>query len=112
MPALGSTLERTFDTYWTTICGPELVAEHRFAPPRRWRTDRAHVGARVAIELEGGVWSGGRHTRGAGFEKDCEKYNALSADGWLLWRFTAGMLERDPVGCLAPVLAAIQERTA
>ena len=74
--------------------GDGWEAEHRFAAPRRWRLDFAHVGGMVAIEVEGGIWTGGRHTRGAGFERDLEKYNAATLRGWALLRTTpAGFFE-------------------
>jgi len=40
----------------------------------------------VALEVEGGVWTGGRHTRGAGFIEDMEKYNAAACMGWFVLR--------------------------
>lgn len=67
---------------------PEPEREVRFAPPRRWRFDYAWRQARVAVEIDGGVWTRGRHTRGAGFLKDCEKLNHASLDGWRVFRFT------------------------
>ena len=72
---------------------PEPVAEYRFAPPRRWRFDFAWPGVAVAVEIEGGVWSGGRHTTGAGFTADCEKYNRAVLLGWRVLRFTSRHLE-------------------
>lgn len=86
--AQSSPLEAAFDRAWTAIHGPPLVAEHRFNRQRRWRFDRAHLGAKVAIELEGGIWTQGRHTRGAGYKADCEKYNAAQAAGWTVFRLT------------------------
>jgi hypothetical protein len=61
---------------------PEPVTEHRFHDKRRWRFDYAWIEQRVALEVEGGVWVGGRHTSGAGFVKDMEKYNAAACLGW------------------------------
>jgi hypothetical protein len=46
----------------------------------------------VALEVEGGVWTGGRHTRGAGFLKDVEKYNRAAVLGWRLLRVTPDKL--------------------
>ncbi len=36
--------------------------------------------------------SPGRHTRGKGFEQDCEKYNSAALLGWRLVRFTPDMV--------------------
>jgi len=71
---------------------PSLVREHRFHPVRRWRFDLAWPDLHVACEVEGGTWSGGRHTRGKGFEGDCEKLNAAAILGWLVVRVTAAMI--------------------
>jgi len=47
----------------------------------------------VAVEVEGGTWSGGRHTTGVGFRNDCEKYNAATALGWRVYRFTSDQVK-------------------
>ncbi len=72
---------------------PPPEREYRFHPVRKWRVDMCYPGHSIAIEVEGGTWSGGRHTRGAGFEKDCEKYNELSLAGYSLYRFTSTMIK-------------------
>lgn len=63
-----------------------VVAEYHFALPRRWRFDYAIVEHKIAVEVEGGVWSNGRHTRGSGFIADMEKYNTAGALGWIVLR--------------------------
>lgn len=63
-------LVETFADLWLQLGGQALVRELRFDVHRRWRFDFAHEGARVAIEINGGVWSGGRHVRGAGYLRD------------------------------------------
>ncbi len=63
--------------------------EHRFHPTRKWRFDFAWPEYKVAVEVEGGIWSQGRHTRGLGFQKDCTKYNEAAVDGWIVIRVTA-----------------------
>ena len=84
----------------------DFQREHRFHPTRRWRLDLAWPDLLVACEVEGGTWSGGRHTRGSGFETDCEKYNAAALLGWLVLRVTGKMVrdgraERDVLAALA-----------
>ena len=64
------------------------VPELRFAPPRRWRFDFAWPFERVALEVDGGIWSRGRHARGSGIAKEHEKFNAAAARGWRIFRAT------------------------
>ena len=71
---------------------PEPEQEYRFHPVRKWRFDFAYPDKLLAIEVEGGTWTSGRHTRGPGFEKDCEKYNAAVMLGWRVLRYTTGMI--------------------
>lgn len=67
---------------------PVAEPEYRFCPDRNWRVDYAWPDYRLALEVEGGVWTQGRHNRGSGFMKDMEKYNRLAALGWRLIRCT------------------------
>lgn len=68
----------------------ELVKEYKFHPTRRWRFDYATAdpALKIAIEVEGGAWTNGRHTRGSGFIKDMEKYNTAASMGWTILRVT------------------------
>lgn len=66
----------------------DIVSEHRFDPDRKWRFDYAIPDHMIAIEVEGGVWTNGRHTRGLGYLKDMEKYNRAIQLGWRLIRVT------------------------
>jgi hypothetical protein len=69
--------------------GIAFVREERFHPKRKWRFDYAFDnGWPVAIEIEGAIFSRGRHTRGAGYQKDLEKYNTATAMGWRVYRFS------------------------
>jgi hypothetical protein len=72
---------------------PAPCREFRFAPSRRWRFDYAWPDRRLALEREGGTWTGGRHVRGRGYEADCEKYNAAALAGWTVLRVTTAMLQ-------------------
>lgn len=72
---------------------PAPKREHRFHPERMWRFDFAWPDQKIAAECEGGTWVNGRHTRGSGFEKDLEKYNAAALLGWIVLRFSSGAVK-------------------
>ena len=84
--AQGSRLERKFIDLWESLGCPPLQREWRFDEVRRWRFDFAHLGAMVAVEVEGGTHANGRHNRAQGYADDCEKYNAAALDGWTVLR--------------------------
>lgn len=68
--------------------GYNCVSEYYFHDTREWRNDFyiEHNGKKLAIEVEGGIWSNGRHTRGSGFINDMQKYNELTKYGIFLYR--------------------------
>lgn len=71
---------------------PSVTAEYRFHPVRKWKFDYAWPAHQVALEVEGGAFIQGRHTRGAGFIKDLEKYSTAASMGWLVIRCTPQQL--------------------
>lgn len=88
------------------LCHVAYTREYRFNPDRRWRAD-FFLEPSLLIEIEGGVYANGRHTRGEGYEKDCEKYNAAILAGYKLLRFTPRMVESGYA--LETVLGAVIE---
>lgn len=79
----------------------ECVQEYRFHPVRRWRFDYCIPSKMIAIEVEGGAWSNGRHTRGKGFISDMEKYNTAVCQGWKLIRVTPdGLMTKETLDYL------------
>ena len=72
---------------------PGCEPEYKFHPTRKWRFDFAWPHAFIALEIEGGVWTGGRHTSGAGFVKDMEKYNEAGLLGWRIFRVTPNQVK-------------------
>ncbi|MGA9668284.1 MAG: DUF559 domain-containing protein [Terracidiphilus sp.] len=72
--------------------GLHPVREFQFHPQRKWRVDFAFVDDKLAIEIEGGTHSMGRHNRADGYAADLEKYNALAVEGWSLLRYTPAMV--------------------
>ncbi|WP_336017119.1 DUF559 domain-containing protein [Acinetobacter pittii] len=63
--------------------------EYKFHPTRKWRADFLITGTKILVEVEGGIWSGGRHTRGKGYIGDMEKYNSASMMGFTVLRFSS-----------------------
>lgn len=66
-------------------CGlPAPQFEFRFHPVRKWQFDLAFPRSLnpVAIEVQGGIWIGGRHNRGAALKKEWEKLNTAASLGW------------------------------
>lgn len=61
---------------------PPPESEHRFHATRKWRFDFAWPAHKVALEVQGGIFTGGRHTRGAALLREHEKLNAAAIAGW------------------------------
>ena len=72
---------------------PEPFREWQFDAERKFRFDFAWPYIHVAVEIEGGIWIRGRHTRGGSFERDCRKYNLAASQKWFVFRFSPGMVE-------------------
>lgn len=53
---------------------------------RNWRLDFYFPEYRIAIEVEGGIWTGGAHGRPSNIERDIEKHNLLNALGITVFR--------------------------
>lgn len=101
MPGAKSEMEEVFRGQ-LDMARNEIPAYHReytFAPPRRYRFDFCWPDYKLAVELEGGLYTHGkqvdgrvmksRHLTIKGFEADCEKYNLAALRGWLVLRFPA-----------------------
>lgn len=93
--------------FWRECGLPAAKPEFYFHPTRKWRFDFAFLAgavrseelgdrtgsdsnskllvprfSHVAVEVQGGIWTGGRHSRGSGLVKEYEKLNAAAALGW------------------------------
>lgn len=107
-------LQRAFRVAFECVASqhklPIPKEEYRFHDKRRWRFDFAWgfpIG--VAVELQGGTFTQGRHARGTGIEKDHEKFNAAQAAGWVVLQYgTVAM--KDPYRVAAEVATILKQR--
>lgn len=70
--------------------------------------DFAHVGLRIAIEVDGRAF----HSDRLSFERDRQRQNALTLGGWLVLRFTWEQITERPDEVIAVILAAVAQRAA
>ena len=82
---------------------PDAVAEYRFHPTRRWRFDFAIPSAKVAVEINGAIWTRGRHARGSGLVKEYEKMRAAAILGWRVLPFATDEISRIQMDVWAAV---------
>lgn len=106
-----SELETAFQSY-IRFLAPDLaagmVAQHPVGPGRKFRFDYAFPAARLGIELEGGLYSGGAHARPAGILRDMEKGNFAVLHGWRVLRFATQHIEGDPESVIAMIRTALE----
>lgn len=60
------------------------ACEVAFHPTRKWRLDVAIARLKIGVEIHGGVFIRGGHSRGAQQVKDWEKANAAQIRGWIV----------------------------
>lgn len=98
--------EEAFLHFWRVLCAdmPLPDREYPFDPTRRWRLDFAWPRVKIAVEIES--WG---HQTSQRYASDLDKYNALSARGWRLFRITRYLLEGKPDAFLGMVRTAIKE---
>lgn len=68
--------------------------EVRFHPDRKWRFDAAWPAHMIALEVDGGLYVNGGHSRGAAREGDYEKDAAALMLGWRVLRVSTGQLKK------------------
>jgi very-short-patch-repair endonuclease len=71
----------------------DFEQEFKFHPDRKWKADFHLIDKKILVEVEGGIWSGGRHTRGKGYIGDMEKYNAATMMGFQVLRFSTDQVK-------------------
>lgn len=94
------------EVFYKALCDAfgAVECEYKFHPVRKWRNDYFLTKYRIAVEIEGGVFIGGRHTSGMGFSKDMEKYNAALVEGIVVYRIDNRDLKK-PDGIMKHIVA-------
>jgi hypothetical protein len=85
---IGSELEELLIAQLRYAGLPTPEREFKFSADRGWRLDLVFEPQRVAVEIHGGTWTGGRHVRGGGFQEDRIKINEAQIEGWMVLEFT------------------------
>jgi len=83
------------------------LREVTFHPSRKWRFDFAWVEHKVAVEIDGGIFVGGRHVDPLGGHNDNTKRNAAVALGWKVLTYDTRHMSDDPAGVFIEVMAAL-----
>lgn len=75
-----------------------------------WRFDFACPELMLAVEVEGGLYVAGRHSRGSGYEGDLYKYDAAMRHGWTVYRCSPRMVREGRAVETVRVLADMKQR--
>ncbi|HEX2905889.1 MAG TPA: hypothetical protein VHO69_03465 [Phototrophicaceae bacterium] len=105
-------LEAAFAAAYATYAAgfPQPHRQYQFAHPRKWKFDFAWPESRIAVEIDGGTWIHGGHSRGAGQSKDAEKRNTAALLGWTVFSFTTDMLRLHMEDCIGLVTTTLDAR--
>lgn len=111
-----ATLEDQFMGTWERLW-PNLPPPLRQYPVKNpetnrfWRIDFSWPEWRLAVEIQGGSFVGGRHNSAVGQARDYAKHNHLTANGWRVLYFSTPMLRsvEDVVEIVAEILCHAKE---
>ena len=95
-----SDAERQLFEQITAFGLPAPVVNYEFHPDRGFRFDGAWPDRKIAYEVQGGIWTGGKHGRGAGIAKDFEKLNEAILLGWRVFQFETGEISNGRAAVL------------
>lgn len=72
--------------------GIPFIVEHRFHSVRKWRYDFC-LNNRLLVDIDGGIWIQGHHSRGKGMEDDFEKMWEAVLLGYRVMKFSTGQVK-------------------
>ena len=88
----------------------EPIPEYRFHPQRKWRADYCWPAHMLMLEVNGGVWTQGRHTRGQGAIDDMAKLSEAAILGYRVLYCTPEQMHNGVA--LDRVIRALTDRAA
>mgnify|MGYP006445078117 FL=1 len=102
-----SHLEQLFELHWERLY-PEvdLWAEQKLIPHRRFRFDFVHYPSKTAIEVNGGNWGGGRHTRAGALNQEYEKILLAALEGYTVIFLSQDQIDEEYLEMVHQVLVA------
>ena len=80
------------DKVWkilNTVC-EGWIPEFRFDSVRRFKFDYGHLRMKIAVEMEGGIYTGTGHAKIGRYLSDMQKYNLAQLKGWIVLRYGYG----------------------
>lgn len=77
-----SALENTLAAHIRAYGLPTPEREYRLCPERKFRLDFAWPASMVCCEVSGGIYKRGGHTTASGINRDAEKLNLATLQGW------------------------------
>ncbi len=105
-----SSLEDTLAFHIRAAGLPEPEREYFAIPRRKFRWDFAWVEERLLVEVQGGTWVNGGHSRGSGVSRDCEKLNLATLHGWRSINVTTDQIRQGKA--LKWIRLALNEKAA
>jgi very-short-patch-repair endonuclease len=80
-------------THYLRIPGLDWRSQYEFLrPDRKYRADFAELTHRLLVEVQGGSWISGAHSRGGGYERDCVRMAEATIAGWTILYVTGDMV--------------------
>lgn len=82
-------------------------------PGRKFKFDFIFRKLKLAVEIQGGVWSGGAHGRPNGIVRDYEKLNLAVLHGWSVLQFDTKSIHNcnNPKSAIETTKKVIQQRS-
>ena len=72
------------------------IPEFRFDSVRRFKFDYGNLKLKIAVEMEGGIYTGTGHAKTGRYLSDMYKYNLAQLKGWIVLRYAHGQEDKIP----------------